>query len=157
VEATHALVLFNYNLTRKLAGNLAVEMDKEDSYSSGMNFDTLIDDILTGKTQQNAELDTVVRKLLTPTATAYYNTIKPGSAGGAGGTGSTGGDMITNLLNQLLGGGIGSGGQTVELQELPGNFAITVTLGYKPELILAEQARKGLDYNAKIEKVEVAG
>jgi len=149
VSGTENLIKTNYNLTRKLAGHLAVAMGEEDSYTSAMSFSKLQNEILSGKTHKNAELDTVVRKMLTPTALEYYNTIPGGGTGSGSTTGNTG-DLINNLLDQLLGGGTGSGGQDVVLQELPGNFTITVTLGYKPELIQAEQVRKGLDYNAKV-------
>ena len=150
VSGTEALIRTHYNLTRKLAGHLAVAMKKESSYSSVMNFSKLQNDILSGKTKKDEELDAVVRDMLTPKALDYYNTIQLSGIGtGTGSTGGAGG-TITDILDQLLGGGTGSGGQDVVLQELPGNFAITVTLGYKPELILAEQARKGLDYDAKV-------
>lgn len=153
VEGTHSLVLFNYNLTRKLAGNLAVAMGKEKTYESEMDFDKLINDILSGKTHQDMELNTVIRKMLTPKALEYYNSIQTSS--GSSGSGDAAGS-IADILNQLLGGNTGNGGnagQDVVLPELPGNYVITVTLGYKPDLILAEQARKGLDYAAKVEPV----
>ena len=116
-----------------------------------MNFAKLQNDMNSGKTQKDLEQDAVVRKMLTPTATNYYNTIQTG--GSSSGTGGT----ITDILDQLINGNTGSGGQDVVMVELPGNFMITVTLGYKPELIEAEQVRKGLDRSAMVEKVEVAG
>jgi len=146
VTGTENLIRTHYNLTRKLAGHLAVAVEKEKRYTSAMDFSQLQDDILTGKTQKDSNLDAVVRKMLTPTATEYYNSIQTG-----GSTGGSAGSTITDILGQLMGGNTGnSGGQNVVLEELPGNFSITVTLGYKPELILAEQARKGLDYSAKV-------
>ena len=82
------------------------------------------------------------------------------SASGSSSSGSAG-DKITDILDQLLNGNTdntgSSGDQSVQLQELPGNYMISVTLGYKLDLIQAEQARKGLDHTAKVEKVEVAG
>lgn len=151
VEATETLIKTNYNLTRKLAGHLAVAMGKERRYTSALDFGELQDDILAAKTKQDAELNSVVRSMLTPAGQAYYDTIK------AGGTGSAG-SSISDIIDQILNGTTGSTGEDVVLQEAAGNYGITVTLSYNDALIQAEQVRKGLDQSAKIaDPVEVAG
>lgn len=155
VKATENLIRTHYNLTRKLTGELAEAMGKEYGFKSDMSFSALTQDILTGKTKQDLELNNVVYKMLTPTAKAYYDTIQLGGIGSGNTSGSTG-SSISDLINQLLGGNTGTTGG-FPTQEPAGNFAISVTLGYKDALIQAEQVRKGLDYDAKIEKVEVAG
>lgn len=155
VAAAENLIRTNYNLTRKLAGELAEAMGKEFGFKSDMNFSALVRDILSSKTKQDLELNNVVYKMLTPTAKAYYDTIQLGGVT-SGNTGNTG-SSISDLINQLLGGNTGGMSGDVLIQEPAGNFAISVTLGYKDALIQAEQVRKGLNYDAKIGKVEVAG
>lgn len=150
VEATENLIKTYNMLNRKLACSLAVEMDMEKEYTCGMNFELLQDDILSTRTKKDAQLNTVVRKMLSPEAQKHYDNLKP-----AAGT-STGSSALDSLLEQLLGGT--TGGTTMMPEEPAGNFGISVVLTYKEALIQNEQVRKGLDITAKIaDPVEVAG
>lgn len=150
VEATENLIKTYNMLNRKLACSLTVEMGVEKEYTCGMNFELLQDDILSTRTKKDAQLNTVVRKMLSPEAQKHYDNLKP-----AAGT-STGSNALDSLLEQLLGGN--TGGTTMMPEEPAGNFGISVVLTYKEALIQNEQVRKGLDITAKIaDPVEVAG
>ena len=153
VTGTEELIRTHYHLTRKLAGHLAAAMGKGSAYVSGMDFSALRNDILSGKTWQDPELDAVVRRMLTPAALTDYENLQTGTTGQGSAVPER---SAAELLEQVSAGNAGGADRKETPQELPGNFSITVTLGYKETLILAEQARKGLDRDAMVQKVEVA-
>jgi len=67
-----------------------------------------------------------------------------------------GGMDIGSLLDQLLGGG-GTSSMYPQFptQPVDDRWHFNVSLGYKPDLIAAERERKGLDYDAKIQPLDV--
>ena len=159
VEATEKLILEDLNLSAKLAGHMVTEMGLREEFDSGMNFDQLTLDILTGYTKVESDLDAVVRKMLSDDAKAlaYYDSIPAAKAETVEYP-----DVETDWLSILMG-LTGNGGDMGDLsgmmgqpgEEPLGNYQIVVVLEYKDSLIEAEQIRKGLDVNAKVEKVEV--
>lgn len=78
---------------------------------------------------------------------------------GNSGNSGTGNMDIGNILDALLGGGGSSslfpGGTQYPTQPVDERWHFNVILGYKSELIAAERERKGLDYDAKIQPLDV--
>lgn len=81
-----------------------------------------------------------------------------GALGGNTGAGNGSGGMdIGSILNGLLGGGSGGAQYPTQYptQPVDERWHFSVVLGYKPELIAAERERKGLDYDAKLQPIDM--
>ena len=158
VNATIALIRQNQTLSGKLALHLAKEMGEIKEVNTALDLVTLQKEINSGAAfQRDAATVDAVNALL------RKNQQTSGTSGASGSTGMDENDLLMWLLmNQLKNQTGGSGipdifntGASQTQKPADNRYYLTVVLGYDESLIQAEQTRKGLDRDAKVEKVEV--
>ena len=158
VNATIALIRQNQTLSGKLALHLAKEMGEIRSVNTALDLAMLQKEINSGAAfQRDAATVDAVNALL------RKNQQTPGTSGTSGSTGMDENDLLMwILMNQLKNQTGGSGipdifntGASQTQKPADNRYYLTVVLSYDESLIQAEQTRKGLDRDAKVEKVEV--
>ena len=158
VNATIALIRQNQTLSGKLALHLAKEMGEIKEANTALDLVALQKEINSGAAfQRDAATVAAVNALL------RKNQQTSGTSGTSGNTGMDENDLLMWLLmNQLKNQTGGSGipdifntGASQTQKPADNRYYLTVVLGYDESLIQAEQTRKGLDRDAKVEKVEV--
>lgn len=161
VNATIALIRQNQTLSGKLALHLAKEMGEIKEANTALDLVALQKEINSGAAfQRDAATVAAVNALL------RKDQQTSGTSGTSGNTGNTGMDendlLMWILMNQLKNQTGGSGipdifntGASQTQKPADNRYYLTVVLDYDESLIQAEQTRKGLDRDAKVEKVEV--
>lgn len=158
VNATIALIRQNQTLSGKLALHLAKEMGEIRSVNTALDLAMLQKEINSGAAfQRDAATVAAVNALL------RKNQQTSGTSGTSGNTGMDENDLLMwILMNQLKNQTGGSGipdifntGASQTQKPADNRYYLTVVLTYDESLIQAEQTRKGLDRDAKVEKVEV--
>lgn len=158
VNATIALIRQNQTLSGKLALHLAKEMGEIKEANTALDLVALQKEINSGAAfQRDAATVDAVNALL------RKNQQTSGTSGTSGNTGMDENDLLMwILMNQLKNQTGGSGipdifntGASQTQKPADNRYYLTVVLAYDESLIQAEQTRKGLDRDAKVEKVEV--
>lgn len=158
VNATIALIRQNQTLSGKFALHLAKEMGEIRSVNTALDLAMLQKEINSGAAfQRDAATVAAVNALL------RKNQQTSGTSGTSGSTGMDENDLLMwILMNQLKNQTGGSGipdifntGASQTQKPADNRYYLTVVLSYDESLIQAEQTRKGLDRDAKVEKVEV--
>lgn len=158
VNATIALIRQNQTLSGKLALHLAKEMGEIKEANTAPDLVALQKEINSGAAfQRDAATVAAVNALL------RKNQQTSGTSGTSGNTGMDENDLLMwILMNQLKNQTGGSGipdifntGSSQTQKPADNRYYLTVVLAYDESLIQAEQTRKGLDRDAKVEKVEV--
>lgn len=158
VNAAIALIRQNQTLSGKLALHLAKEMGELRSVNTALDLAMLQKEINSGAAfQRDAATVAAVNALL------RKNQQTSGTSGTSGNTGLDENDLLMwILMNQLKNQTGGSGipdifntGASQTQKPADNRYYLTVVLTYDESLIQAEQTRKGLDRDAKVEKVEV--
>lgn len=158
VNATIALIRQNQTLSGKLALHLAKEMGEIKEANTALDLAALQKEINSGAAfQRDAATVAAVNALL------RKNQQTSGTSGTSGSTGMDENDLLMwILMNQLKNQTGGSGipdifntGASQTQKPADNRYYLTVVLAYDESLIQAEQTRKGLDRDAKVEKVEV--
>ena len=158
VNAAIALIRQNQTLSGKLALHLAKEMGEIKEANTALDLVALQKEINSGAAfQRDAATVAAVNALL------RKNQQTSGTSGTSGNTGMDENDLLMwILMNQLKNQTGGSGipdifntGASQTQKPADNRYYLTVVLGYDESLIQAEQTRKGLDRDAKVEKVEV--
>lgn len=158
VNAAIALIRQNQTLSGKLALHLAKEMGELRSVNTALDLAMLQKEINSGAAfQRDAATVAAVNALL------RKNQQTSGTSGASGNTGMDENDLLMwILMNQLKNQTGGSGipdifntGASQTQKPADNRYYLTVVLSYDESLIQAEQTRKGLDRDAKVEKVEV--
>lgn len=158
VNATIALIRQNQTLSGKLALHLAKEMGEIKEANTALDLVALQKEINSGAAfQRDAATVAAVNALL------RKNQQTSGTSGTSGSTGMDENDLLMwILMNQLKNQTGGSGipdifntGASQTQKPADNRYYLTVVLDYDESLIQAEQTRKGLDRDAKVEKVEV--
>lgn len=158
VNAAIALIRQNQTLSGKLALHLAKEMGEIKEANTALDLVALQKEINSGAAfQRDADTVAAVNALL------RKNQQTSGTSGTSGNTGMDENDLLMwILMNQLKNQTGGSGipdifntGASQTQKPADNRYYLTVVLAYDESLIQAEQTRKGLDRDAKVEKVEV--
>lgn len=158
VNAAIALIRQNQTLSGKLALHLAKEMGEIKEANTALDLVALQKEINSGAAfQRDAATVAAVNALL------RKNQQTSGTSGTSGNTGMDENDLLMwILMNQLKNQTGGSGipdifntGASQTQKPADNRYYLTVVLDYDESLIQAEQTRKGLDRDAKVEKVEV--
>lgn len=158
VNAAIALIRQNQTLSGKLALYLAKEMGEIKEANTALDLVALQKEINSGAAfQRDAATVAAVNALL------RKNQQTSGTSGTSGSTGMDENDLLMwILMNQLKNQTGGSGipdifntGASQTQKPADNRYYLTVVLAYDESLIQAEQTRKGLDRDAKVEKVEV--
>lgn len=158
VNAAIALIRQNQALSGKLALHLAKEMGEIKEVNTALDLVALQKEINSGAAfQRDAATVAAVNALL------RKNQQTSGTSGTSGNTGMDENDLLMwILMNQLKNQTGGSGipdifntGASQTQKPADNRYYLTVVLAYDESLIQAEQTRKGLDRDAKVEKVEV--
>lgn len=158
VNATIALIRQDQTLSGKLALHLAKEMGEIKEANTALDLVALQKEINSGAAfQRDAATVAAVNALL------RKNQQTSGTSGTSGNTGMDENDLLMwILMNQLKNQTGGSGipdifntGASQTQKPADNRYYLTVVLGYDESLIQAELTRKGLDRDAKVEKVEV--
>lgn len=158
VNATIALIRQNQTLSGKLALHLAKEMGEIKEANTALDLVALQKEINSGAAfQRDAATVAAVNALL------RKNQQTSGTSGTSGNTGMDENDLLmwilmNRLKNQTGGSGIPdifNTGASQTQKPADNRYYLTVVLAYDESLIQAEQTRKGLDRDAKVEKVEV--
>ena len=158
VNATIALIRQNQTLSGKLALHLAKEMGEIKEVNTALDLVALQKEINSGAAfQRDAATVAAVNALL------RKDQQTSGTSGTSGSTGMDENDLLMwILMNQLKNQTGGSGipdifntGASQTQKPADNRYYLTVVLTYDESLIQAEQTRKGLDRDAKVEKVEV--
>ena len=158
VNAAIALIRQNQTLSGKLALHLAKEMGEIKEVNTALDLVALQKEINSGAAfQRDAATVAAVNALL------RKNQQTSGTSGTSGNTGMDENDLLMwILMNQLKNQTGGSGipdifntGASQTQKPADNRYYLTVVLTYDESLIQAEQTRKGLDRDAKVEKVEV--
>lgn len=158
VNATIALIRQNQTLSGKLALHLAKEMGEIKEANTALDLVALQKEINSGAAfQRDAATVAAVNALL------RKNQQTSGTSGTSDNTGMDENDLLMwILMNQLKNQTGGSGipdifntGASQTQKPADNRYYLTVVLAYDESLIQAEQTRKGLDRDAKVEKVEV--
>ena len=155
VNAAIALIRQNQTLSGKLALHLAKEMGEIKEVNTALDLVALQKEINSGVAfQRDAATVAAVNALLRKDQQ---------TSGTSGSTGMDENDLLMwILMNQLKNQTGGSGipdifntGASQTQKPADNRYYLTVVLAYDESLIQAEQTRKGLDRDAKVEKVEV--
>lgn len=158
VNAAIALIRQNQTLSGKLALHLAKEMGEIKEANTALDLVALQKEINSGAAfQRDAATVAAVNALL------RKDQQTSGTSGTSGSTGMDENDLLMwILMNQLKNQTGGSGipdifntGASQTQKPADNRYYLTVVLSYDESLIQAEQTRKGLDRDAKVEKVEV--
>ena len=153
LNATIALIRQNKTLSDKLALHLAKELGDVREANTALDLVTLQKEIESGVAlQRDAATVDAVNALLR----------KEQQTSGSGSGMSDNDLLLWFLMNQMKNQTGGSGisdifntGSSQTQKPADNRYYLTVVLSYDESLIQAEQARKGLDRDAKVEKVEV--
>ena len=153
LNATIALIRQNKTLSDKLALHLAKEMGEIKEANTALDLVALQKEINSGAAfQRDAATVDAVNALLR----------KDQQTSGSGSGMSDNDLLLWFLMNQMKNQTGGSGipdifntGSSQTQKPADNRFYLTVVLSYDESLIQAEQTRKGLDRDAKVEKVEV--
>lgn len=158
VNAAIALIRQDQTLSGKLALHLAKEMGEIKEANTALDLVALQKEINSGAAfQRDAATVAAVNALL------RKDQQTSGTSGTSGNTGMDENDLLMwILMNQLKNQTDGSGipdifntGASQTQKPADNRYYLTVVLAYDESLIQAEQTRKGLDRDAKVEKVEV--
>ena len=158
VNAAIALIRQDQTLSGKLALHLAKEMGEIKEANTALDLVALQKEINSGAAfQRDAATVAAVNALL------RKDQQTSGTSGASGNTGMDENDLLMwILMNQLKNQTGGSGipdifntGASQTQKPADNRYYLTVVLTYDESLIQAEQTRKGLDRDAKVEKVEV--
>lgn len=158
VNAAIALIRQDQTLSGKLALHLAKEMGEIKEVNTALDLVALQKEINSGAAfQRDAATVAAVNALL------RKDQQTSGTSGASGNTGMDENDLLMwILMNQLKNQTGGSGipdifntGASQTQKPADNRYYLTVVLTYDESLIQAEQTRKGLDRDAKVEKVEV--
>ena len=158
VNAAIALIRQNQTLSGKLALHLAKEKGEIKEANTALDLVALQKEINSGAAfQRDAATVAAVNALL------RKDQQTSGTSGTSGSTGMDENDLLMwILMNQLKNQTGGSGipdifntGASQTQKPADNRYYLTVVLSYDESLIQAEQTRKGLDRDAKVEKVEV--
>lgn len=158
VNAAIALIRQDQTLSGKLALHLAKEMGEIKEANTALDLVALQKEINSGAAfQRDAATVAAVNALL------RKNQQTSGTSDTSGNTGMDENDLLMwILMNQLKNQTGGSGipdifntGASQTQKPADNRYYLTVVLAYDESLIQAEQTRKGLDRDAKVEKVEV--
>lgn len=158
VNAAIALIRQDQTLSGKLALHLAKEMGEIKEANTALDLVALQKEINSGAAfQRDAATVAAVNALL------RKDQQTSGTSGTSGNTGMDENDLLMwILMNQLKNQTGGSGipdifntGASQTQKPADNRYYLTVVLAYDESLIQAEQTRKGLDRDAKVEKVEV--
>lgn len=158
VNAAIALIRQDQTLSGKLALHLAKEMGEIKEANTALDLVALQKEINSGAAfQRDAATVAAVNALL------RKDQQTSGTSGASGSTGMDENDLLMwILMNQLKNQTGGSGipdifntGASQTQKPADNRYYLTVVLTYDESLIQAEQTRKGLDRDAKVEKVEV--
>lgn len=158
VNAAIALIRQNQTLSGKLALHLAKEMGEIKEVNTALDLVALQKEINSGAAfQRDAATVAAVNALL------RKNQQTSDTSGTSGSTGMDENDLLmwilmNQLKNQIGGSGIPdifNTGASQTQKPADNRYYLTVVLDYDESLIQAEQTRKGLDRDAKVEKVEV--
>ena len=158
VNAAIALIRQNQTLSGKLALYLAKEMGEIKEVNTALDLVALQKEINSGAAfQRDAATVAAVNALL------RKDQQTSGTSGTSGNTGMDENDLLMwILMNQLKNQTGGSGipdifntGASQTQKPADNRYYLTVVLAYDESLIQGEQTRKGLDRDAKVEKVEV--
>ena len=158
VNAAIALIRQDQTLSGKLALHLAKEMGEIKEVNTALDLVALQKEINSGAAfQRDAATVAAVNALL------RKDQQTSGTSGASGNTGMDENDLLMwILMNQLKNQTGGSGipdifntGASQTQKPADNRYYLTVVLSYDESLIQAEQTRKGLDRDAKVEKVEV--
>lgn len=158
VNAAIALIRQDQTLSGKLALHLAKEMGEIKEANTALDLVALQKEINSGAAfQRDAATVAAVNALL------RKDQQTSGTSGTSGNTGMDENDLLMwILMNQLKNQTGGSGipdifntGASQTQKPADNRYYLTVVLSYDESLIQAEQTRKGLDRDAKVEKVEV--
>ena len=158
INAAIALIRQNQTLSGKFALHLAKEMGEIKEVNTALDLVALQKEINSGAAfQRDAATVAAVNALL------RKNQQTSGTSGTSGNTGMDENDLLMwILMNQLKNQTGGSGipdifntGASQTQKPADNRYYLTVVLAYDESLIQAEQTRKGLDRDAKVEKVEV--
>lgn len=158
VNAAIALIRQNQTLSGKLALHLAKKMGEIKEANTALDLVALQKEINSGAAfQRDAATVAAVNALL------RKDQQTSGTSGTSGNTGMDENDLLMwILMNQLKNQTGGSGipdifntGASQTQKPADNRYYLTVVLAYDESLIQAEQTRKGLDRDAKVEKVEV--
>ena len=158
VNAAIALIRQDQTLSGKLALHLAKEMGEIKEANTALDLVALQKEINSGAAfQRDAATVAAVNALL------RKDQQTSGTSGTSGSTGMDENDLLMwILMNQLKNQTGGSGipdifntGASQTQKPADNRYYLTVVLSYDESLIQAEQTRKGLDRDAKVEKVEV--
>ena len=158
VNAAIALIRQNQTLSGKLALHLAKELGEIKEANTALDLVALQKEINSGAAfQRDAATVAAVNALL------RKNQQTSGTSGTSCSTGMDENDLLMwILMNQLKNQTGGSGipdifntGASQTQKPADNRYYLTVVLAYDESLIQAEQTRKGLDRDAKVEKVEV--
>lgn len=156
MEATEKLIQEDDNLAEKLAAHLAAAMGRNRNLDTALDLERLREEMDSGAAlQRGSAVASAVRVLL---AAEQQQEESQGAASDQ--------DLLQLLallmaMNQNQGSGLdindifGGGGQGQVTVQADNRYFLTIVLGYDDSLIQLEQARKGLDRGAKVEKVEV--
>lgn len=159
VNAAIALIRQNQTLSGKLALHLAKEMGEIKEANTALDLVALQKEINSGAAfQRDAATVAAVNALL------RKDQQTSGTSGTSGSTGMDENDLLMwILMNQLKNQTGGSGipdifntGASQTQKPADNRYYLTVVLTYDESLIQAEQTRKGLDRDAKVEKMEVS-
>ena len=168
VNATIALIRQNQTLSGKLALHLAKELGEIKEANTALDLVTLQKEINSGAAfRRDAATVDAVNALLRKNQQTSGTSGTSSTSGTSGTSSNTGMDendlLMWFLMNQLKNQTGGSGipdifntGSSQTQKPADNRYYLTVVLGYDESLIQAEQTRKGLDRDAKVEKVEVA-
>lgn len=158
VNAAISLIRQDQTLSGKLALHLAKEMGEIKEANTALDLVALQKEINSGAAfQRDAATVAAVNALL------RKDQQTSGTSGTSGSTGMDENDLLMwILMNQLKNQTGGSGipdifntGASQTQKPADNRYYLTVVLTYDESLIQAEQTRKGLDRDAKVEKVEV--
>ena len=168
VNATIALIRQNQTLSGKLALHLAKELGEIKEVNTALDLVTLQKEINSGAAfRRDAATVDAVNALLRKNQQTSGTSGSSGTSGTSSTSSNTGMDendllkwfLMNQLKNQTGGSGIPdifNTGASQTKKPADNRYYLTVVLGYDESLIQAEQTRKGLDRDAKVEKVEVA-
>ena len=159
LEATEALIMSDSKLAAKYAAHLAKELGKIKTVDTSVDMEAILDDLGSGAIlNKSASVQDAVLALLPDSTRALYLAAASNNGSSGTGTGNTGNGNTGNGSDPFGGLNIGDIFGQGQQQTIPAElrYYITVSMSYDESLIQAELARKGLDYGAKVSKLEVS-
>lgn len=159
LEATEALIMSDSKLAAKYAAHLAKELGKIKTVDTSVDMEAILDDLGSGAIlNKSASVQDAVLALLPDSTRALYLAAASNNGSSGTGNGNTGNGNTGNGSDPFGGLNIGDIFGQGQQQTIPAElrYYITVSMSYDESLIQAELARKGLDYGAKVSKLEVS-